>query len=258
MNVDWLHQDGYSVRFEWGAAAAHELARLGDVLVVVDVLSFSTTVSVAMDRGIRIKPVGADAVASGVPTAVRREDTTEAQPWSLSPLFIRTGPHADVIALPSPNGARISEAAAALGAVVFAGCLRNARATAIAARRAARGTDPAGQRRRPENAVLLLAAGERWPDGSLRPVLEDLLGAGAIIEALVESGVAIQACSPEALMALHAWQATTDLRGVLSDCASGRELIGRGYPQDVEIAAECNASALAALYADGAFTAVEL
>lgn len=258
MTGEWLRQDGYAVRFEVGATGARELARLGDVVVVVDVLSFSTTVSVAMDRGMRVRPLADDSVAHDVPTAVRREAMDADHPWSLSPASIRSGPQVDVLALPSPNGARIAEAAATCGAVVFAGCLRNAHATAIAARRAARGTDPAGQRRRPENAVLVMAAGERWPDGTLRPALEDLLGAGAIIDALVRSGVPIESCSPEARMALHAWQAVDDLTGTLRGCVSGRELVERGYPHDIHIAAELDASALAAHFTDGAFTAVIL
>lgn len=259
MTGEWLRQDGFAVRFESGPAGAREVARLGDVVVVVDVLSFSTTVSVAMDRGIRIKPLAeAGATASPTPVAVRREETSSTQPWSLSPTSVRSGPQIELLALPSPNGAHIAEAAAAHGAVVFAGCLRNARATAIAARRAARGTDPAGQRRRPENAVLLIAAGERWPDGSLRPALEDVLGAGAIIHELVELGVPLASCSPEAQMALRAWQCTADPASALYACVSGRELIDRGYRQDVEIACESNASDLAAHFTDGAFTPVEL
>ena len=48
---------------------------------------------------------------------------------------------------------------------MIAGGLRNAAAVAAAAARAG-------------DVVGVIAAGERWPDGSLRPAIEDLLGAG--------------------------------------------------------------------------------
>jgi 2-phosphosulfolactate phosphatase len=44
-------QDPFSVRFDWGLRGAAEQAGKADVLIVVDVLSFSTCVDVAVGRG---------------------------------------------------------------------------------------------------------------------------------------------------------------------------------------------------------------
>ena len=52
----WLHQLPYAVRAEWGPRAAHEATRRGDVVVLVDVLSFTTVVSAAMDVGATLAP----------------------------------------------------------------------------------------------------------------------------------------------------------------------------------------------------------
>ena len=60
-----------------------------------------------------------------------------------------------VLVLPSPNGATISLEANCRG-YVLAGCLRNR--SAVASRAAALG-GPFG----------IIAAGERWSDGTLRP-----------------------------------------------------------------------------------------
>ncbi|WP_203794655.1 2-phosphosulfolactate phosphatase, partial [Actinoplanes derwentensis] len=96
-------------------------------------------------------------------------------------------------------------------------------------------------------AVAVIAAGEHWAeDGALRPAVEDLWGAGAFIAGLVAEGVL--GLSPEALAAVAAYhQANADIRAALRDCASGRELIGGGYPEDVETAAELNASSVVPL-----------
>lgn len=256
----WREQEGFTVRFEWGEAGAAALTRLGDVVIVVDILSFSTAVSVAVERGMQVIPVAETGAAAPahVPVAVRREAMDDAHPWSLSPAALRSAPFTEAFVLPSPNGATIAAMAARAGATVFAGSLRNARATAIAALRAVRGTDPAGQRRRPVNTVLVIAAGERWSDGSLRPALEDLLGAGAVIAELVAHGGEGVTCSPEAAAALRTWTSCTDAEDTLLHCASGRELLLRGFGDDVRIALEHNQSEVVALLHGEAFSAVEL
>ncbi len=44
-------QEGFAVRFEWGPEGARELGRSSRVVIVVDVLSFSSAVDVAVARG---------------------------------------------------------------------------------------------------------------------------------------------------------------------------------------------------------------
>ena len=99
--------------------------------------------------------------------------------------------------------------------------------------------------------VVVIAAGERWPDQTLRPALEDLLGAGAIVEALAAGGAASLSPEAEAVRAVH--RATGDIRSTLRDCASGRELVARGYAEDVDIAAESDQSAVVPVRRGGAF-----
>jgi 2-phosphosulfolactate phosphatase len=81
--------------------------------------------------------------------------------------------------------------------------------------------------------------------------VEDLIGAGAILAAL--GGTAI---APEALAAIGAFQAVRDdLRRALDDSVSGRELRDGGYAEDVALAAELDADAVAPLLDAGIFRA---
>lgn len=66
--------------------------------------------------------------------------------------------------------------------------------------------------------VAVVAAGEQHSDGSLRFAVEDLLGAGAIIDAL--AAVGIDYCSPEAAAACAAY---TSLRRASAHLISASE-----------------------------------
>ncbi len=210
----------------WGDWGVRTLAPGAATVVIVDVLSFSTCVSIAVRRGATIVPWPSDdPPPADAVVAVRREQTAPAHPFSLSPESLRQARPGMEIVLPSPNGAALTLAAAESGVAVVAGCLRNASAVA------ARAATEAGP-------VAVIAAGERWPDGSLRPALEDWVGAGAIAAALPAGWTR----SPDASAAEAAFMsARADLTGALGSCASGIELAERGYPEDVALAAELDA-----------------
>ncbi|WP_116950241.1 2-phosphosulfolactate phosphatase [Jiangella endophytica] len=244
-------QDGYGVRVDWGPAGAGRLAPHVACLVVVDVLSFTTAVSVAADAGTTVFPyawrdesAAAYADAVGARLAVGRKEASPRSPWSLSPAALRAAPVTPRLVLPSPNGSAIAAAAGDDPAVtVVAGCLRNAAAVGRWLTAAGYGTA--------DRPVGVIPAGERWPDGTLRPALEDLLGAGAIVAALGAAHL-----SPEAIAARAAADAAPDLAATLRDCASGRELIAYGYPGDVAIAAERDAADVVPVLTGGGFSPV--
>lgn len=240
-------QSVFPERFEWGEAGVRRLAPMSDIVVIVDVLSFATAVDVAVGRGATVFPYPerGDAAESfarqrGAIAASDRGRGDKNSPYSLSPSSLATIPSGTRLVLPSPNGATLVLLAARLGAVVLAGCLRNAAATAAACR--AMG-----------GSIAVIAAGERWRDngeatGSLRPAVEDLVGAGAILEALSPARP-----SPEAMAAIAAYRAMEDVSQCLRACASGKELAERGFAHDVTLAARCNASQHVSRLRDGAF-----
>ncbi|WP_410786424.1 2-phosphosulfolactate phosphatase [Kribbella sp. C-35] len=224
-------QDGFGVGFEWGPVGAGVVA--GDIVAVVDVLSFTTAVTVAADLGIDVYPYRwrdetavAYAEQYGAKLAVGR---SEAGPddVSLSPVSIRRVTGITKLVLPSPNGSTIAKLLSDSGATVIAVSLRNRRAAADWVKQHGDG-----------RKVVAIAAGERWKDGSLRPAVEDLWGAGGFLSALQGENL-----SPEARAAVAAYDAVADdLPQLLRECAGGRELTQYGYPDDVAIAAEVDES----------------
>lgn len=215
------------------------------VVIVIDVLSFSTAVDIVVGRGGSVLPLPredrATAAAFGAtPAGPRGSDRPNLRPSSLQELAPGT-----LLALPSPNGATLC-AAAGDDTVLFAGCLRNASAVAAAAQEAAG-----------DGAIGIVPAGERWPDRTLRAAGEDLLGAGAIAACLADrselSARSAKLLSAEAELAAAHFAAARKLglAAVLGGLSSGRELIADGYAADVELAAAHNASGVAPRRRDG-------
>ena len=243
----------HAYRFDWGPNGLRACAPSADVVVIVDVLRFTTAVSTVVEHGGTVFPYrwaddGAAAYAAerGAVLAGRGE---EGGP-SLSPTDLLLGDAGLRVVLPSPNGSALAFAARDHGAThVLAGCLRNASATAAIARRLA-GTD---------GVIALIAAGERWhgDTGPLRPAVEDLLGAGAVLAALdPAASVGSPCCSPEAAAARAAFLAARPLlHDALASSVSGCELIERGFGDDVATAAALDVTAVAALLDGDAFVA---
>jgi len=216
-----------AARLAWGARGAAAGAARGDLVVVVDTLSFSTAVAVAVHHGATVWPCAdgedphARAAALEAEAAVSRADVPARGRFSLSPLTYLEGARGARVLLRSPNGATCARRG---GKRVLVGALVNAAATAGAARRAGL-------------PVTVVACGERWEDGSLRVALEDYLGAGAVLAGL--PGIPLD---PDAEVCRAAFSAAAPrLAALLRACPSGRELQEHGHAEDVELAARLDA-----------------
>ena len=227
-----FEQHGFEVRFGWGPNGLRTLAPLVEAVVIVDVLSFSTAVDVALDRGVVVFPYrwhnGTEfAFAASVGAEVAAKEPGDG--WSLRPSSLVEAPAGLRLLLPSPNGSALAFGASDAGAsTTIVGCVRNAEAVA-------RSLDDA-------ESVAVIAAGERWRGtvGPLRPAIEDQLGAGRIVRALGRSSV-----SPEARTAVQTADVADDeLAWLISESASGRELRSRGFAGDVRLAVDADCSAV--------------
>ena len=237
--IGYFDQQEYEVRFEWGLPGVEALAPVSDVVIIVDVLSFTTCVDIACGRGAAVFPYRGSletlpAFAADRDAEFATKGRGHGGAYSLSPSSLLSIPKGTRLVLPSPNGSTLSLATGDVPTI--AGCLRNARAVAKRA-------GALGQR------ISVIAAGERWPErGLLRPGIEDLLGAGAIISHLDGTR------SPEAETVAAAFRAAKDnLLDILRGCGSGKELIGRGFETDVELAAKLNVSEAAPILVDRAY-----
>ena len=135
---------------EWGELGAAAICPGADYAVIVDILSFTTALSVAIDAGAEVFPYrwrdeSAAAFArrhDAVLAVCRSAASTPAAnaAVSLSPASIRSATGLARLVLPSPNGSALASQLAHRDAVVLGACLRNRKAVArwLASRVAAR------------------------------------------------------------------------------------------------------------------------
>lgn len=232
-------QNEFDIRCEWGLRGAEVLAECCDAIIVVDVLSFTTAVSIAVSRGGVVFPYrwkDESRVAFAAEKNAILAGPRGSSSYSLSPASLTVVKSGQRIVLPSPNGSTISLATGNIP--TYAGCLRNAHAVAITA-------SSHGPR------IGVVPCGERWGiDESLRPAIEDLIGAGSIIRYL--PGIK----SPEALAAVWAYDgAAASLINTIRNSSSGKELLERNHAQDVMLACELDQDNEAPRLIDGAYQA---
>ncbi len=237
-----LKQSGYDIRCEWGIHGIHTLLEDSDVIIIVDILSFSTAVDIVVSRQAIVYPFAergqkAEVYAQEKEAFLAKKRPQSNTEFSLSPASLQRLPVKSKIVIPSPNGSTLSMATG--DTITLAGCLRNARAVAEYAQ-------TQGKR------ISVIPAGERFvysdTDTALRPSLEDLIGAGAILSHLKGK------LSPEAHTAQLIYQAHRDnLSNVLLACVSGRELVDTGYTEDVMIASHVNISHNTPMLIKGAY-----
>ncbi len=227
----------FDIRCEWGEQGVAALAPNCDAVIIVDVLSFSTCVDVATARGALVHPyLWKDEAAASFARSIGAElaqAKRSSVTYSLSPQSLLHIPPRTQLVLPSPNGATLTLRAER--ALTVTGCLRNCRAVALAVQKIGR-------------RIGIIPAGERWQDQSLRPAWEDWIGAGAIIRHLPGT------LSLEARSALTAFsEAQEEIFAYLKQCGSGKELIARGFEEDVVLAAAMNVSNAVPVYKNGVY-----
>lgn len=237
-----FNQQEFDIKLEWGIRGVEELTSVSDVIVIVDVLSFSTCVDIATNNGAIIYPYRwkdetAIDYAKSLEAELANFTRRYTDGYSLSPASMINIKSQTRLVLPSPNGSTLT--LATKETPTLCGCLRNAKAVAEFA---------VGFGKR----VSVIPAGEQWTNDTLRPAFEDLLGAGAIISYLAGN------LSPESKAALSVYlNFKINLLEEVRKCSSGKELIERGFENDVYLACDLNASNNVPLLTKGSYVGVK-
>ncbi|MFD0710519.1 2-phosphosulfolactate phosphatase [Paenibacillus sp. GCM10027626] len=238
----FFDQSPFEVKLEWGQKGARIASDRGDIVIIVDVLSFSSTVVTAVEYGAEIypypPPINDDAKAYadriGAKMVWGRAESIKYDGHSLSPLSFTASDKGQKFIMCSLNGAACSRIASKVPALLV-GCPLNATAVVNKANYL---------RTKLKSDITVIACGEKWPDAAdseyqLRPGIEDYLGAGMILAKLNGSK------SSEAEVCIGAYEYSKNkLAELIWDSTSGRELRERGYGQDVIHCSQVDYSAI--------------
>lgn len=129
-------QSEHNVRCEWGEHGVITLAPISDVIIIVDIFSFSTSVEIAANQGAIVFPYLWKNETAYVYAALIQAEVADAKNingYTLSPTLLLKLSSEVRLVLPSPNGSTLSLMASS--AQILAVCLRNARAVAFSAMR---------------------------------------------------------------------------------------------------------------------------
>ncbi|MEO1057506.1 MAG: 2-phosphosulfolactate phosphatase [Actinomycetota bacterium] len=247
---------GADVHVEWGPTGALLAARRGDMVVIADVLSFSTSVTEVVARNGVVfcySPEEVDAAGGQAALAARHDARVLSKQRrvgpgeiSLSPASLGSLASGERVVMTSLNGGRCVACAAAAPWVTI-GALTNRNAVA----RQVEAVLAAGVAER----CTIVPCAEMWSapfiasqvgdlpnidTAAVRPSMEDQLGAGAIVDALDERlGRSVEADTAASVFATQ----SADLESALAASVSGRELVARGFADDVAVAARLDAHA---------------
>lgn len=233
----YFDQSPYECKVEWGRRGAREAAERGDIAIIVDVLSFSSTVVSALSYGAILYPYPPDldgkryAEKVGAEFILGRSEAAKAGRPTLAPVSFNHEHFNKKYVLTSLNGAFCTWIASKVPALLI-GSLLNADSVANAAHQLQKET---------KANITVIPCGEQWGDireheDSLRPAMEDYLGAGAILSYLEGKK------SPEAELCRISFQhSKQNIEDMIWDCGSGRELREKGFESDVKHCSHLNA-----------------
>lgn len=224
-----FNQAPFQCRMDWGERGTIEASDRGDIIIIVDILSFSSTVTNAIHQGAIIYPfpkVG-DIKEFGklvdAEVCLGRVEAVEVSTPSLSAPSFNESHRGRRFVLSSINGATCVKASKE-GINILIGSFLNVSSIANLANKFQKET---------KLNITVIACGERWSSlegeqRELRPSIEDYLGAGAILELLDGTK------SPEAKVCTSTFQSSKkNLSDLILDSSSGRELKAMGFPEDV-------------------------
>ena len=106
-----MDQAAFDIRCEWGENGVSRLAPVSDVVIIVDVLSFSTCVDVTVGRGAvlypyRWKDFSSKEFAESIGAELAGSRLSNSK-YTLSPVSLLQIPPGTKLILPSPNGSTL-------------------------------------------------------------------------------------------------------------------------------------------------------